>query len=138
MDSDDPVDPEADGDPDEDDPDDDEEGDDDDDDEDEDEDEEWGGCGWLSGIALQGLRTAWGLMGAQDCTGLGAAQGRRSERGLRSGRKITQSESSLGWRYACGGEERNSRTGVVRSTQEAYVARGRAGRRAATAPPDGP
>ena len=78
----------------------------DEEDEPEEEDDEWGGCGWLSGIALQGLG---------GCAG---------------GRKITQSESSLGWRSACVREERNSRTGVVRRTGEASVARGRAGKRA--------
>ena len=44
-------------------------------------------------------------------------------------RKITQSESSLGWRSARVGEERNSRTGVVRRTAEAAAARGGAGKR---------
>ncbi|MFL6182670.1 MAG: hypothetical protein ACJ73J_10225, partial [Actinomycetes bacterium] len=67
-----------------------------------DEDEEWGGCGWLSGIALQGL----GTTQAQDCANPGCARGR----------KITQSESSLGWPHAPDVEERNSRTGVVRRT----------------------
>ncbi|GAA2506118.1 hypothetical protein GCM10010276_58320 [Streptomyces longisporus] len=72
----------------------------------EEEDDEWGGCGWLSGIALQGL---------------GGCAGER---------KITQSESSLGWRSARVGEERNSRTGVVRRIAAASVAPGRAGKRA--------
>ena len=46
-------------------------------------------------------------------------------RGCEGGRKITQSESSLGWRSAHGAEERNSRTGVVRRTGEASEAGGK-------------
>ncbi|ELS55523.1 hypothetical protein STVIR_3535 [Streptomyces viridochromogenes Tue57] len=41
--------------------------------------------------------------GCGDCAG-----------GVRRARKITQSESSLGWRPGAGAQERNSRTGVVR------------------------
>src|SRR3954454_1691775 len=74
------------GEPDAPDEEDDEDEDDEDGEDDDEDDHEWGGCGWLSGIALQGL-------------------GDRA-----TVRKITQSESSLGWRSARVGEERNSRT----------------------------
>ncbi|GLW45139.1 hypothetical protein Stsp02_08010 [Streptomyces sp. NBRC 14336] len=51
------------------------------------EDEEWGGWGWLSGIALQ-------VLAARNCAGL-RNQGNCACAPAR-GRKITQSESSLG------------------------------------------
>ncbi|MFJ5261508.1 hypothetical protein ACIQAC_13700 [Streptomyces sp. NPDC088387] len=84
--------------------------------EDPDEDDEWGGCGWLSGIALQGL--------VARCSGVGAL-GRLRGAACSRRRKITQSESSLGRRSTRHGEERNSRTGVVAQVGEVRGTPGR-------------
>ncbi|GHB81054.1 hypothetical protein GCM10010306_089270 [Streptomyces umbrinus] len=43
-----------------------------------------------------------------------AAAAKEGQAAAKEGHKITQRESSLGWRPACIEEERNSRTGVVR------------------------